>query len=185
MAADNKPHTTLDSRQEEALPSVGDKCLGQRQEGAVRVVREPSVWVKRTDPCEEENMVRVHFASRGKGLTACSAAASKANQKKKPTLEAVRDAPRTHGSPVCFTRGGYGRLFGRRQQGNPQKTSQQLRRDRIRFKAPKAKHSAARVRVSPPTAPAAAKPGAHNLPFWAARGQLLNFCFGNEPKRPF
>ena len=60
MAADKKPHTMLDSRQEVALPSVGDKCLGQRQEGAARVVREPSVLVKRTDPFEEENMVQVH-----------------------------------------------------------------------------------------------------------------------------
>ena len=52
-----KPHTTLDSRQRVALPSVGDKILGQRQGGAVRVVREPSVLVKRTDPIEGEHMV--------------------------------------------------------------------------------------------------------------------------------
>ena len=29
----------------------------------MRVVREPSVWVKRTDPFEEESMLQVHIAS--------------------------------------------------------------------------------------------------------------------------
>ena len=63
MDADKQPHTMVDSRQEEALPGVDDKFSGQRQEGALRVVREPSVLVKRTDPFEEENIVQMYFAS--------------------------------------------------------------------------------------------------------------------------
>ena len=57
-------HTQCWTAAKRALPSVGDKVLGQRQGGAALVVREPSVLVKRTDPFDDENMVQMHFASR-------------------------------------------------------------------------------------------------------------------------
>ena len=57
-----------------------------------------------------------------KGAIACSAGDSEANFQDKLMLDALLDAPRRGAAnALCVTRGGYGRLFGRRQHGNFQK----------------------------------------------------------------